>query len=96
MSPAQVKNVEEIVNNVINKNQEIYAKEASLAVAKTIQVSIFYRSCSRLHGSMSGSILVFIVKDPKHFGFLDQDPEQNLQKKLFALSKKIVCSQINC
>ncbi|XP_023323002.1 alanine--tRNA ligase, cytoplasmic isoform X2 [Eurytemora carolleeae] len=37
MSPAQVKNVEEIVNNVINKNQEIYAKEASLAVAKTIQ-----------------------------------------------------------
>lgn len=40
MSPAQVKNVEEIVNNVINKNQEIYAKEASLAVAKTIQVSI--------------------------------------------------------
>ena len=38
MTPVQVKNVEEIVNQVIDKNQEIYAKEASLAVAKTIQV----------------------------------------------------------
>lgn len=61
MSPAQVKNVEEIVNNVINKNQEIYAKEASLAVAKTIQVSIFYRSGSRLHGSMSSFLFFYIV-----------------------------------
>ena len=61
MSPAQVKNVEEIVNNVINKNQEIYAKEASLAVAKTIQVSTFYRSGSSLHGSMSSFLFVYIV-----------------------------------
>merc|ERR1711936_419049 len=37
MTPAEVKKVEEIANDMINKNQEIYAKEAPLAVAKTIQ-----------------------------------------------------------
>jgi len=37
MTPAEVKKVEDIANEMINKNQEIYAKEAPLAVAKTIQ-----------------------------------------------------------
>ena len=37
MTPAEVKKVEDIANQMINKNQEIYAKEAPLALAKTIQ-----------------------------------------------------------
>ena len=37
MTPAEVKKVEDIANEMINKNQEIYAKEAPLAIAKTIQ-----------------------------------------------------------
>ena len=37
MSVGDVKKVEDIANQMINKNQEIYAKEAPLALAKTIQ-----------------------------------------------------------
>merc|ERR1712088_607102 len=37
MTPAEVKKVEEIANEMINKNQEVFAKEAPLALAKTIQ-----------------------------------------------------------
>jgi len=37
MTVEQVKKVEDIANQMINKNEPIYAKEASLAVAKTIQ-----------------------------------------------------------
>ena len=37
MTIAQVKATEEVANQVINKNEEVYAKEAPLAVAKTIQ-----------------------------------------------------------
>ena len=37
MTAAEVKKVEDIANGMINKNEEIYAKEAPLAVAKTIQ-----------------------------------------------------------
>jgi len=37
MTPAEIKKVEDIANDMINKNQEMYAKEAPLAVAKTIQ-----------------------------------------------------------
>lgn len=37
MTPAEVKKVEEIANEMIDKNQEIFAKEAPLALAKTIQ-----------------------------------------------------------
>ena len=37
MTIAQVKVTEEVANEVINKNEEVYAKEAPLAVAKTIQ-----------------------------------------------------------
>merc|ERR1719219_2076415 len=37
LSVEQVKKVEDIANEMIDKNQEIYAKEAPLAVAKTIQ-----------------------------------------------------------
>ena len=37
MTAAEVKKVEDIANTMIDKNQEIYAKEAPLAVAKTIQ-----------------------------------------------------------
>ena len=38
MTATEVKQVEKIANEMIDKNQQIYAKEASLAVAKTIQV----------------------------------------------------------
>jgi len=37
MTPAEVKKVEEIANEMIDKNQEVFAKEAPLALAKTIQ-----------------------------------------------------------
>eukprot|EP00092_Neocalanus_flemingeri_P029292 GFUD01031804.1.p1 GENE.GFUD01031804.1~~GFUD01031804.1.p1 ORF type:complete len:1403 (+),score=482.68 GFUD01031804.1:67-4275(+) len=37
MTAAEVKKVEDIANVMIDKNQEIFAKEAPLAVAKTIQ-----------------------------------------------------------
>merc|ERR1719347_239673 len=37
MTAAEGKKVEDIANGMINKNEEIYAKEAPLAVAKTIQ-----------------------------------------------------------
>merc|ERR1719219_2461710 len=37
MSVGDVKKVEDIANQMIDKNQEIYAKEAPLALAKTIQ-----------------------------------------------------------
>merc|ERR1719342_1386822 len=37
MTAAEVKKVEDIANGMINKNEEIYAKEAPLAIAKTIQ-----------------------------------------------------------
>merc|ERR1719347_1071763 len=37
MSAAEVKKVEDIANEMIDKNQEMYAKEAPLAIAKTIQ-----------------------------------------------------------
>merc|ERR1719356_1087974 len=37
MTAAEVKKVEDIANQMINKNQEIYAKESPLALAKTIQ-----------------------------------------------------------
>ena len=37
LSVGDVKKVEDIANQMINKNQEIYAKEAPLALAKTIQ-----------------------------------------------------------
>ena len=40
MSVSDVKKVEDIANQMINKNQEIYAKEAPLALAKTIQVTL--------------------------------------------------------
>merc|ERR1719347_1109081 len=37
MSVSDVKKVEDIANQMIDKNQEMYAKEAPLAIAKTIQ-----------------------------------------------------------
>jgi len=37
MTAAEVKAVEDIANEMINRNQKMYAKEAPLAVAKTIQ-----------------------------------------------------------
>merc|ERR1711970_1477501 len=37
MTAAEVKKVEDIANEMIDKNQEMYAKEAPLAIAKTIQ-----------------------------------------------------------
>lgn len=37
MSVKEVKAAEEIVNNVVAKNEEVYAKETQLAVAKAIQ-----------------------------------------------------------
>jgi len=37
MTAAEVKKVEDIANVMIDKNQEMYAKEAPLAIAKTIQ-----------------------------------------------------------
>jgi len=37
MTVAEVKAVEDIANEMINRNQQMYAKEAPLAVAKTIQ-----------------------------------------------------------
>ncbi|ESO83071.1 hypothetical protein LOTGIDRAFT_197664 [Lottia gigantea] len=37
MTPAQVKKVEEEVNKMADKNEEVYAKESSLSVAKSIQ-----------------------------------------------------------
>ena len=37
MTPAEVKKVEDIANQMIDKNQEIYAKESPLALAKSIQ-----------------------------------------------------------
>ena len=37
MTAAEVKKVEDIANTMIDKNQEMYAKEAPLALAKTIQ-----------------------------------------------------------
>jgi len=37
MTAAEVKKVEDIANTMIDKNQEMYAKEAPLAIAKTIQ-----------------------------------------------------------
>eukprot|EP00088_Acartia_fossae_P048117 TRINITY_DN5241_c0_g1_i1.p1 TRINITY_DN5241_c0_g1~~TRINITY_DN5241_c0_g1_i1.p1 ORF type:complete len:1381 (+),score=416.02 TRINITY_DN5241_c0_g1_i1:46-4188(+) len=37
MTVAQVKQVEQIANAMIDRNEEIYAKEAPLAIAKTIQ-----------------------------------------------------------
>ena len=39
MSVEQVRKTEEIANQMINKSSDIYAKEAPLAVAKSIQVS---------------------------------------------------------
>ena len=38
MTAEQIKRVEDSANAMINKNEEIYAKEAPLGVAKTIQV----------------------------------------------------------
>lgn len=37
MTVPEVKNTEDIVNEVIGKNQQIYAKESALADAKAIQ-----------------------------------------------------------
>ena len=37
MSVQEVKQAEEIVNKMAEKNEEVYAKESSLAVAKSIQ-----------------------------------------------------------
>jgi len=37
MTADQVKKVEDVANTMIDKNEEVYAKEASLAVAKSIQ-----------------------------------------------------------
>ena len=37
LNPLQVKGVEEAANELIAKNEEVFAKEAPLAVAKTIQ-----------------------------------------------------------
>merc|ERR1719244_58072 len=37
MTAVEVKKVEDIANGMINKNEEMYAKEAPLAIAKTIQ-----------------------------------------------------------
>lgn len=37
MTTEQVKNTENITNNIIEDNKEIYAKESNLALAKTIQ-----------------------------------------------------------
>merc|ERR1719290_570263 len=37
MTPAEVKKVEEIANEMIDRNEKMFAKEAPLAVAKTIQ-----------------------------------------------------------
>ena len=38
MNVDQVRNVERIANEMIDRNEEIYAKEAPLALAKSIQV----------------------------------------------------------
>ena len=38
MTAAEVKQVEKFANEMIYRNQQIYAKEAPLAIAKTIQV----------------------------------------------------------
>ena len=43
MTAAQVRDVEKIANAMIDRNEEIYAKEAPLAVAKTIQVDFLFR-----------------------------------------------------
>ncbi|XP_076657484.1 alanine--tRNA ligase, cytoplasmic isoform X2 [Halictus rubicundus] len=37
MTPEQVKQVEEITNNLVEQKKKVYAKESSLALAKTIQ-----------------------------------------------------------
>ncbi|XP_076283267.1 alanine--tRNA ligase, cytoplasmic isoform X1 [Lasioglossum baleicum] len=37
MTPEQVKQVEEITNNLVKEKKKVYAKESSLALAKTIQ-----------------------------------------------------------
>ena len=36
MTAAEVKQVEKIANEMIDRNQQIFAKEAPLAIAKTI------------------------------------------------------------
>ena len=38
MTAAEVKQVEMFANGMIDRNQQIYAKEAPLAIAKAIQV----------------------------------------------------------
>ena len=40
MSVEQVRRTEEIANEMINKRSDIYAKEAPLAIAKSIQVGM--------------------------------------------------------
>ena len=42
MNVDQVRNVERIANEMIDRNEEIYAKEAPLALAKSIQVDILH------------------------------------------------------
>ena len=48
MTAAEVKQVEKFANEMIYRNQQIYAKEAPLAIAKTIQVqtTVHQYTCS--------------------------------------------------